>query len=86
MHESCDLSDAELAVLYDHYKDTFSYIREYVKYRGYLLFFILLVISIMLFQLYSPKGAEMALSDVIAKQLSLSTLFLPKIGYKSSSG
>lgn len=74
MHETTnELNDAELTILHDHYKDTFAYIREYAKYRGQLFFFILLVIAIMLFQLYSPKGAETALSEATAQQLGLSS-------------
>jgi hypothetical protein len=63
--------DTKLDVLNDHYKDTFAYLQEFRKRREQLLLLILVVATIMLFQIFSPKDAEDAIGQFIAKGLDL---------------
>jgi hypothetical protein len=63
--------DAKLQILHDHYKDTFSLLREYTRSRGRVLLFILVVVTLMLFQVASPKDAEIAMSEFVVKRLDL---------------
>jgi len=65
------MEDAKLQILHDHYKDTFFYIQEYIKLRDRLFLFILVVVTFMLFQLYSPVSAGEAVSHFITKKLEL---------------
>ena len=65
------MEDAKLQILHDHYKDTFFYIQEYIKLRDRLFLFILIVVTFMLFQLYSPVSAGEAVSHFITKKLEL---------------
>ena len=65
------MEDAKLQLLHDHYKDTFFYIQEYIKLRDRLFLFILIVVTFMLFQLYSPVSAGEAVSHFITKKLEL---------------
>jgi len=65
------MEDAKLQILHDHYKDTFFYIQEHIKLRDRLFLFILLVVTFMLFQLYSPVSAGEAVSHFITKKLEL---------------
>jgi hypothetical protein len=63
--------DVKFQVLYDHYKDTFSHIREYLKLRDWLFVFILAVLTLMAFQVLSPRESGEAISQFIAKKLEL---------------
>lgn len=61
----------KLQILHEHYKDTFSHIQQYLKLRDKLLLLILGVITLMLFQVYSPAQSGEAVSQFIAKHLEL---------------
>lgn len=63
--------DKKLEILHDHYKDTFVHIKDYLKLRDKLLFLILLVITLMLFQIYSPQESGEAVSQLITGKLAL---------------
>jgi hypothetical protein len=63
------IEDIKLQVLNDHYKDTFSQTREYIKIRDKLLVFILLTVALTLLQIYSPKEFSDALSKFVAKKI-----------------
>lgn len=63
--------DKKLEILHDHYKDTFVHIKDYLKLRDTLLSLIFLVITLMLFQIYSPQESGEAVSQFITKQLDL---------------
>lgn len=65
------MEDAKRQLLYDHYKDTFFYIQEYLKFRDRLFLFILVVVTLMLFQVYSPSESGEAVSQFITKKLEL---------------
>jgi len=63
--------DTKLDILNDHYKDTFAHLQEFRKRREQLLLLILVVATIMLFQIFSPRDAEDAIGQFIAKGLDL---------------
>lgn len=63
--------DTKLQVLHDHYKDTFSNIQNHLKLRDRLFIFILFVITLMSFQLVSPKESTEAISQFVAQKFDL---------------
>ena len=65
------MEDAKLQLLHDHYKDTFFHIQEYLKLRDRLFLLILIVATLMLFQVYSPAKSGEAVSQFITKKLEL---------------
>jgi len=65
------MEDTQLQLLHDHYKDTFFYIQEYIKLRDRLFLFILIVVTLLLFQVYSPVESGEAVSQFITKKLEL---------------
>ena len=58
-----------LDILYDHYKDTFTWVRSYISSRDQLLFLILLVLAVMLLQIFSPRDSGAILSKLISTKL-----------------
>jgi hypothetical protein len=64
-------AEKKLEILYDHYKDTFLYIRKYISIRDKLFLFSVLMGIIFLFQIYSPDKSESLISTAFASQLSL---------------
>lgn len=64
----------KLQILHEHYKDTFLYIQQNIKLRDKLLLLILGVITLMLFQIYSPVQSGEAVSLFITKHLELKSL------------
>ncbi len=46
--------DKKLEVLNDHYKDSFSHLQELLRTRDKLFFLILITITLMLYQIFSP--------------------------------
>ena len=69
--ESLKVEEFKMQLLHDHYKDTFFFIQEYLKLRDRLFLFILIVVTFMLFQLYSPASAGEAVSHFITSKLEL---------------
>lgn len=67
-----ELSDGHLEILAEHFKDSFLYQREYIKQRDRLFVYILITVTVLLFQLYSPLEAEVAITELISKQLEIS--------------
>ncbi len=65
----------KLQLLCDHYKDTFSQLREYIKQRDRLFIIILILITVMLFQTYSPKQSGEMMSQIVAQKLGLANPF-----------
>lgn len=63
--------DKKIELLTDHYKDTFVHLTEYRKLRDRLFSLILLTITLLLFQIYSPTEAGAAIGQFIAKKLEL---------------
>jgi len=64
----------KLTLLHEHYKETFIHIQDYLKLRDKLFGFVLVIITLMLFQLYSPAGSANAISELLAKKLELNTV------------
>lgn len=67
-------NDQKIELLNDHYKDTFTHLSDYRRLRDRLFIFILLTITIMLFQLYSPDEASRAIGEFVVRKLDLQTL------------
>ncbi len=63
--------DVKLEILAEHYKDTFFHIQEYLKLRDRLFLLILIVATLMLFQIYSPAESGETFSQFITKKLEL---------------
>lgn len=64
---------ARLEILHDHYKDTFTHLRSYLKLRDRLFLLVLAVLILMLFQIFAPAEAGEAISQVVVNQLRLTT-------------
>src|SRR3990172_10262839 len=65
------MKEAKLALLNDHYKETFAIIQEHLRLRDRLFAYSLIIISVMLFQMHSPSGSSEALSELITNKLEL---------------
>lgn len=65
--------DTSFEVLSDHYKDSFEHLLEHRRFRDRLFRFILLVMTTMVFQLYSPAEATQAISDLATQKLELTS-------------
>lgn len=63
--------DTKFQILHDHYKDTFAHIQDFLKLRDRFFFLILIVVTLMLFQIYSPIESGATISEFVAKQLEL---------------
>jgi hypothetical protein len=63
--------DKKIELLNDHYKDTFAYLKETMRLRDRLFVFILLTITLLFFQLYSPTEAGTLIEAFIKKNLEL---------------
>ena len=63
--------DKKLDVLHDHYKDSFTQIKEHLKLRDRLFILILLLVTVMLFQVFSPNSAQTTISKVVNARLGL---------------
>lgn len=66
------MDEHRLSLLHDHYKETFTHIQDYLKLRDRLFAYVLVVVTLMLFQMYSPSGSSAAISDLLKKKLELS--------------
>jgi hypothetical protein len=64
--------DTKFQILHDHYKDTFVHLREYRTLRDRLLALMLVVVTLMLFQISSPQESGDAISQFFSKRLELS--------------
>jgi len=67
------MEDTKLTMLHDHYKETFAHIQDYLKLRDRLFAYLLLVVTLMLFEMYSPSGSANTISELIAKKLEMKT-------------
>lgn len=61
--------DTKIQILHEHYKDSFAQLQKSIKLRDKLFLLILVTVTIMLFQIYSPKEFGSAISQFITKQL-----------------
>ncbi|MCU0428170.1 MAG: hypothetical protein MUF71_21365 [Candidatus Kapabacteria bacterium] len=55
--------------LHEHYKETFADIREHIKQRDMFFIGILIFLTIVLFQAFSPDEYKQLIGQVLAKQL-----------------
>jgi len=67
------IEEHRLPILHDHYKETFGHIQSYLKLRDRLFAYLLLTVTVMLFQMYSPTGSTEAISELLTKKLELKT-------------
>jgi hypothetical protein len=67
------MQEQKLSLLHDHYKETFAHIQDYLKLRDRLFAYVLVIVTLMLFQMYSPSGSAGAISELLAKKLELKT-------------
>lgn len=61
----------KIELLCDHYKDTFTHIKDALKLRDKLFAVMLFLVTLFLFQLYSPKSFGDSISSLISAQLSV---------------
>lgn len=63
--------DKKLEILNDHYKDSFNHLREFLKTRDKLFFWIIIVVTLMLYQIFLPIEAKDVVGNIITKTLKL---------------
>lgn len=61
--------DRKLETLNDHYKDTFSHQLNYLKQRNRLFFYLLVVLTLMFFQVVSPSESDTIISKFVSKKI-----------------
>lgn len=66
-----ELKSKKLELLNDHYKDSFCDVEEYQKKRDWFFLYIIAIMTILLFQINSPKEAQDIISEFIKKKLEL---------------
>lgn len=64
-------SDIKLETLYDHYKDTFVYLREYLKFRDKLFVYVLIVLTVMFLLITIPTDTVEAISQIVKEKFKL---------------
>jgi len=73
--------DKKIELLNDHYKDTFAQLKEYLKLRDRLFLLILVTITLLLFQIYSPDEAGVTIGAFLSKKLEIqNTISIAFIG------
>jgi len=63
--------DTFLEVLHDHYKDSFEHLLDHRRLRDRLFLLLLLTMTAMLFQVFSPVDASQTISEAVSKRLGL---------------
>ena len=69
--------DIKLQSLLEHYKDTFKYIREYLKSRERLFILALLIVLLMSFDLSTSLDHSKIVSTLIEKKIGLKLIISP---------
>jgi len=64
--------DAKFNILYDHYKDTFAQIKDHIKVRDRVFIYVLILTTIILFQVFAPSESSPLISEFITSKLELS--------------
>lgn len=64
--------DTKLEILSEHYKNTFDFLQNNLKQRNRLFLYVLCILILMLFQLYTPQEASDLMSQFISSKLNLS--------------
>lgn len=71
-----DVNDEiKLQTLYDHYKETFSYIREYIKSRDLFFLYALIILSLLFLQGLCPEETIKAVNSFIEKTVNCKVNF-----------
>ena len=65
------MEDTKVQTLYDHYKDTFMYLREYLRLRDKLFLFALIVITAMFLNITLPTESTKMVSNLISSKLGV---------------
>ena len=68
-----NLSDNKLQILAEHYKNTFDVLQNSLRQRNRLFLYVLCILILMLFQLYTPQDASTLISQFISGKLNTST-------------
>src|SRR5579864_4527579 len=65
------MTEAKLTLLNDHYKDTNAKIEKTIKNRDRSFLFILILLGVLAFQLFSPQQSNTVLTQVVQKKLNV---------------
>ncbi len=65
--------DLRFTALCDHYRDTIHRLDDFLKRRERLLISVLVVVTLMLFQVYSPRSAVSAIGESLCHSLGLAS-------------
>ncbi|MCK4554512.1 hypothetical protein KAU19_06180 [Candidatus Parcubacteria bacterium] len=68
-------TEKKFDILYDHYKETFSYVREYLKNREKLFVFALIVVFLQFLQISFSDQYIQVFSSFVEKQFNLNFIF-----------
>ncbi len=79
------MKDKVVSVLYEHYKDTFSHIREREKQRNSLFLLVLIILGLQVLQLNFALTLDQVLKEVIVVGLSMSISQIPSAALISIS-
>lgn len=63
------MNEESIEIVYDHYKDTFTYIREYIKERERYFAFSLVILVLILFQVNNYSLSSELTLDVLKKNI-----------------
>lgn len=67
------MDDTILQILAEHYKDSYEILQTKIKLRDRSFFFVLCVLSVMVFQLYTPQEALNLITQFISNRLNTNT-------------
>lgn len=79
------MTDKVVSLLYEHYKDTFSHIREREKKRTRLFLLVLITLGLLVLQLNFALTLDQVLKEVIVVGLSMSINQIPSAALVSIS-
>jgi hypothetical protein len=65
------MKEKELEIYYDHYKDSFSYMRLYLKQRDKYFFYSVIVLSLLFLNSILPNDFEILSKSIIEKNIGL---------------
>jgi hypothetical protein len=65
----------KLQILSEHYSQTFDFLQTHLKKRDRLFMWVLLILVIMLFQVYTPSEASNLIAQLIEKKLEIKIQF-----------
>ena len=65
----------KIEILYDHYKDTFQYIREYTKQRDRIFIYTMIILVIVFLFFSNPSEIQKLLTSYLKEKTNLSTNF-----------